>query len=365
MSGQLPASGALTTEARLALITAAQTAPSGDNCQPLRFAWDSGRLTITTDQVRAEHPLNIVDTSTLLTLGATLECLSIEASRLRMQTSAEVTLGTGSDGPSAVVSFTHDGRAPDPLCSYLAVRRTDRRLFCKGVVPSEVAKSDSSTESAAVHWLPQDERRRSDFAKLARFVAQSETEMWRNQKIHAAFYQWLRFGRSGAVERDGMPVATLAVSPVEALALRCGRSFAVQRCLNASGGLWLAERHTRATLRSAAALFCISVPIGSGLAGLPDAGRVALRTWLQLTAHEFGVQPQSIVSLAAFAHGHAILPKNLGPRFQGIGEEALPILRETLGIPADHLPIWLFRTGDVRGLPPAAHCPRLPVDAVY
>jgi hypothetical protein len=368
----------LDREAQNALLRAAQTAPSGDNCQPLRYRWQGDRLAITVNQSRAAHALNFHDTATLLSLGATLECLVIEATRFGLEARIELvpaearspSLSGERAPPSAVVQFSFDGRERDPLASYLSLRRTDRRPFRGGELPPAVVDS-APIDGAAVHWLERGEPGSSGdraLRELAKVAAKIEMEMWRDPNVHRDFYRWLRFGNAADRTGDGMPMATLAISSLESIAIRLGKSFAFQSLVNATGGLLVARRHTEMVLASSAALFCVTAPrpespaSPASLLDLCAVGRLALRTWLRLAAIGFGVQPHTLTSHFAFGHLAGLLPR--GSRWDTRGREGLAALSAAFAIPEDRTPVWLFRTGDVRGLPPPAHCPRLPTRAV-
>jgi sulfur-carrier protein adenylyltransferase/sulfurtransferase len=64
-----------------AIVAAALSAPSGDNCQPWRFAWDGEVLAIAHDAGRGVHPINRANLASLLALGCAVEAAALAATR--------------------------------------------------------------------------------------------------------------------------------------------------------------------------------------------------------------------------------------------------------------------------------------------
>src|SRR6476660_2461505 len=98
------------------IVSAAMTAPSGDNCQPWTFHWDGQSLTIRHQNDRARHVLNRHNHASLLSLGCVLELIRIAASHEKME--ADVALGSldaAQNASWAVLRFRESAIMPDPL----------------------------------------------------------------------------------------------------------------------------------------------------------------------------------------------------------------------------------------------------------
>lgn len=347
-----------------AIVAACLQAPSGDNCQPWRFAWDGRVLAIRHDHERARHPINRGDHGSLLTLGCVVESASITATThgLRARVTygegviggaAGVTAPTGHgsvDGPEpwATVRFVADPTVDvDILAAAISRRCTDRRAYLGGEFDASMTAALASDGVGAarvrVASAPDD-------AAIA-YARAAESSLLADPVAFAAVMAWVRFSRREALaRRDGMPLANLGIRFFEVPMLRLLRSAPwLVRPLAACGMKAMQERTIERRLT------------GTGHATVVDAGRAAMRAWLRLTTAGFGVQPLSLSSLYAFlASATGLIEPDAAPFFRNGGE----ILRRTFGMDAGERPIWMFRAGVSPAMPESMRTLRRPVGEV-
>jgi hypothetical protein len=128
--------GIVTTRQVERIVTAANLAPSAENCQPWSFRWDGEVLSIAHDPDRARHVLNHREDVSRQALGAVLESIDVAAREEGLAAAARLSL----DGPSrstwATVGFSPSAERGHELFSGLALRCTDRRLYRGGSIDS-------------------------------------------------------------------------------------------------------------------------------------------------------------------------------------------------------------------------------------
>lgn len=343
------------------IIDKARYAPSGDNCQPWFFEWDEETLFVFHSTKRSEHPLDPKGVASILTLGCLIETIRIAASELNLKTSYTLRpLVLESTDPWAEVRFHGGGVPSDPLAEWIQKRATDRRTYLNGVLPKDFnfhsIVNDAQIFEADIHFT-------TEFTEeLVDYVAASERKLVEHETALPAVLKWIRF--KGAKSRDGLLWKALFARTIELPLV-----YWIQRDPKALRFLrWLLipqfEKRASAQLRSSAALICVSIPNeGSKFFQTVQAGRLMMRTWLQLTKHGYGVHPLTIAS-APILYQHL---EALDPFFRAnIAhiEKGQATLRKAFAIPENRKPVWMVRTGPMPALPQTHRSPRLTVEEV-
>jgi hypothetical protein len=344
------------------IVAACQQAPSGDNCQPWRFTWDGATLAIHHDDDRAAHPLNRGHLGSLLTLGCVIESAVIAASALGIRVGIDlepVGERIPRHGAWARLQLSIDaGVVRQDRAGALAQRCTDRRLYQGGAMDDALAvKLLSHTEaSGRVNVLAHPD------AETRAYITRAECGMLDHPAVMRALLAWVRFTRRAAEQhRDGLPVANLGVRATDVPMLWLLRACPwLVRPLAACGGCWLQRRQVDRQLRSSSALVLVSVQ-DSRPASVIAAGRLALRTWLELTQAGYGVQPLTQSALHAY---RAATGERLPPVQMPMHADGATLLARAFHLNAGELPVWLFRCGPATPLPPAMRTLRQLFDAV-
>jgi hypothetical protein len=342
----------ITIEQLKSLVALAARAPSGDNTQPWTFSWDGRILTVFFDPTKAHHVLDAGLSAPTISLGAVMESVAIAASAYELSTdSSFLGLQQGKQCAVAQISLRKDGKTPDSLIDALPKRNTDRRLFQKGPMPrkelTEVWEGFDQRDSVHVHFvdsIPRD---------LYEYIVAAENLVSLHPTIFLDTVPWIRFSE-GEIARtnDGMPWRGAGISPFQYPALRLIRSFPAAFPLASRGMRHVYSRTVQQLLRSSAGLFCISVR-NPGPSALVGAGRLTMRLWLRLTQLAYGVQPLTISSLSLYNRKIGVLDEKSEKLFGTGYAEGENVMRRAFSIPAESMPVWMFRTGRSSALPAA------------
>lgn len=343
----------ITTEQLKSLVALAARAPSGDNTQPWTFSWDGQILTVLFDPTKAHHVLDAGMSAAKISLGCVIESIAIAATAYGLSIRPSfLELQQGKAGPAAQVGFVKNGRTPDPLLDALPKRSTDRRLFQKGLMPgkelTEVWERFEQRDSVHVHFVS------LITPDLFEYIAAAENLVSRHPTIFLDTAPWIRFTEAEITRtNDGMPWRGAGISPFQYPALQFVRAVpSAFPVVSRSGMRVVYSRRVQQLLRSSAGLFCISVR-DQGPFALVEVGRLAMRLWLRLTQLGFGVQPLTISSLSLYNAKIGVLDENSRKLFGARYAAGEGILRKAFSIPADSMPVWMFRTGQSTPLPRA------------
>lgn len=327
------------------IVASALTAPSGDNCQPWTFLWNQSELAIGHQGDRARHMLNRKNHASLLSLGCVLELIRIAASHEKA--GAVVDLGDFDDShgyPWATVRFRESARAPDALAPFIGTRVTDRRIYHGGSlalpVLQKLHEAASRTGHAGMHVID------TYPADLVDYLLKCEEFVWDHPLAMTDFLAWLRMDkREVESTRDGLPWRNLGVNFAESRMLGLLRSRpGMVGLFKMTGFKHLLRSVARRQLRSNAGVICFSVS-GTDPSLLVEAGSLALRAWLILAQHGFGVQPLTIPSLSVFDLEMHALPSSTRPEYVDLFANGGEIMRSAFSLPVDARPVWAMRTG--------------------
>lgn len=360
---ELATPGASPSRAQVArLVAATNTAPSADNCQPFRFAWDGEALTIFHDEDRARNILDHRGRASQITLGGVAAALSIAASAEGF--TARLDLTPGLPGTAwATARFEPLGEAaPHELHGWLERRCTDRRLYQGGSVPASVrsaiegdAAGDPGCHVRFVEGCP---------PALRDYLLRGDGYVWHHDRVYRDIMRWFRFTQREIDEtRDGAPWRSLGLDIPELPGLGFARSRLVQTLLDRGGLSRIWRYRLQTQLDSSAGLFCVTAPSGSPI-DFVRAGRLGLFAWLRLNGAGFGVQPYIVQSLFAHAFAEGDPAPGTLPEFVELFRGGPATIARAFGLAANERPLWLFRVGLSPAMPALLRTKRLPVEKV-
>ncbi len=330
------------------LVKAAQTAPSGDNCQPFTFEWDGRTLAVKHHEDRGRAFLNPHNAASLLTLGMTLELLSIKASEFGLRAQTRLTPDLGSDlRPAwAEVRFEPDAAiTKDHLVDSIFERFTDRRPFAGGsITPRESEallqenRGYDPRVSCRIVTRP--------FDPLFQNIKDNEDYVWSHVQPVKELLQKVIFNRVRALKiGEGMYWKELGIGILEAVPLWCMKLCSpLIRVLYHLGLKSMAERVAVRNLRSSAGMiyFSTSKP---GSESLVCVGRQSLRAWLRLQSMGYSVQPYTQTSLPYYYSCMGWMTNDVKPRFRIHFENSLSFVRSFFGLTETEVPVWCLRFG--------------------
>lgn len=346
-------------DALAAALARARLAPSADNCQPFVFHGDADRLELRWLAARAAHAIDGARYASWLTLGALLETLRLAAGEAGLRVTREALTPRAGDGQAWATLRLEEGGSWDPLAGAIEARCTDRRLYRRVTVDSnlkyELERPDGRAPRARL--VLRDPPR----GPTLRWLLDADAYIWRQPEVFRDISRWIRFSPGElAATGDGIGADAFGL-PSQGVHLL--RAPGAQRLIAGARLDRLHRAWVRALLGSASATALIATD-APGPEGLVDAGRRAALAWLRCSAEGLAVQPMTILSLPVYAAATGALPAETLPRFRTHFEAGRDVLRAAYGLGAGELPVWMFRIGGAPPRPPP-RSPRRPLSELW
>jgi hypothetical protein len=222
------------------LVEAAQHAPSGDNCQPLRYVWKAPVLEIYDSPERGQGFLNTDNFGTWAAFGAALKNMEIIASGKGVKIIRTL---FPSGIKMAELRFENKSARPDPLASVIDVRVVNRKPYKTTKLSPNTKRALAGATSGLV---------KMDYVEggpafnlLVDGSALGDSFSIFDKRIHSYLFRWLRWSRESAEKtRDGMPVQTMELNVFDQVNLWLMRSWTWVRAVSFVGA-----KHIFVTLR--------------------------------------------------------------------------------------------------------------------
>jgi molybdopterin/thiamine biosynthesis adenylyltransferase/nitroreductase len=318
----------ISSETRDYLLQAALRAPSGDNCQPWRFAVRGNTIGLLLAPAADTSFFNVAQSASWISCGAAAENLTLAAgrcglaARVEMRTAARAGLD---------IALTPTGIAEDPLQRFVWERHTNRTLYDGR--PLESGAQGSLEAAAALHGarlLLLTERKQIRAA--ARLVSAADTIRSSHRELHEHLMAMIRFTSQEALaRRDGFPLKNLEAGPAGEWLLRHTRPWPVMALLNRLGLGKMIALISYQGMCSASAIGLLKVS-GCAPSELIQGGRALERVWLTAASLGLDFQPMTAITLFrlrwlldgkhAFRPAHQRLLKTLWPGYERLFQVA-------------------------------------------
>ncbi len=296
------------------LLSAAQSAPSADNCQPWKIDWDGTRLTIGFDIARnSSDAFSFEEPATLLTMGALVENV-VQAADALGGTVSPSWLCTSDPSRYSVLECSLPTSMPNenPRAS-LFDRHTNRYPYRADAISDIMLDACLPAGTTGTRLLRYKDP--TALEAIARLIKISSEVRYQTQDLHEWLARSLRFGQQAA-SGDGLDVATLGLPPGGRFFLRFVKDWKRMRFMNALG---MHRMLATLDMKSMAA-----GPLLIAIASRPDrkhtleAGRLMQRAWIALNRAGLAVQPSYTISdqLNRLAAGR--VPSDLAPRIEEV-----------------------------------------------
>ncbi|MBM3272874.1 hypothetical protein FJY94_06455 [Candidatus Kaiserbacteria bacterium] len=323
------------------LLRLACTAPSGDNVQPWRFAWDGETLTILNVPGIHNPFLDFDERGSYIAHGALLENLSIAAQHEGWE--AHIMLFPDASAPDVVahVSFTPAAPTTDPLFDALTVRATNRRPYeTRPLASDEKAALLGSVREEGVKLRIIEDR--AKIQTLAHASSRAEVVILDDARIAEHFFSGLVWSQKEERHvRAGFFVDTMELNPVQRFVFWLATKPRIMRFLRRKGlPDFIANEDTK--------LYAACSAFGALL--IPDerkehfiaAGRAMQRAWLTATAHGLAFQP--LIGMCFIAYRSETGRGELAPAHAQLMRDALKAARDTIEADSSLLAV-MFRVG--------------------
>lgn len=282
---------------RLALVDAANRAPSVHNIQPARFRFlDERTIELVEDPQRRLFVGDPEGKDNQKSLGAALEGLALALSER----------GFGAETSGARVQMI-SGAGRDPLAPYAATRASYRGAFAPPSNRDRAALAEIAASCPDLHIIESPEA----ISELARLFDDVSMDVLRAPAYRAELLSWMRLSaRHPNYVRDGLNAAHMALSPIEAIGAGIVLGAAAFPLLDAIG----AARPLIADsgkVRSAAGVALFHRPAEEPE---PETGRRFYRVWLEIERAGLALCPMSVLADVPRAAARLLREANLEGR---------------------------------------------------
>ncbi|MGH7141414.1 MAG: hypothetical protein ACREGH_02160 [Minisyncoccia bacterium] len=337
------------------LLRTAVWAPSGDNSQPWKFAWDGSRLEVWMLPEK-DHPiLNAFDRGTLIAHGALLANIELLAATYGTQALTELFPDTEQQNLLARIAFgSHSGNT-SPLAADITRRHTNRRPY--DTVPAitrkleEVMRLAGSSINTHVR-----EMRMEDRQSVGNALSVMEEIALATPELHRLFFADILWSPKEA-ERGvpGLPLISLELPPPARLLLRVLRHWLIMQTLNKIGFNRVIAKANATVYRESGAFVAFTLPDKTRESYIA-CGRELQYFWLAATHAGLSCQPVTGVIFVAELLKEGV-PLPLRPVHGTRAEEAYGTIRQCFGISPEKTIGMLLRVGVAQ--PPSGYCERL------
>jgi Nitroreductase family len=338
------------------ILESAILAPSGDNCQPWRFAVDGNRIDIFNLPERDTSLFNYRQRASLVAHGALVENILIASSALGYK--AHLTTFPDRENPNyiATVELEKSEARDEPLYHFIPRRSSNRKLFKPLALTEEqrqsLVNSSKAVGAGEVRLVESEGEKRA----VAKVIGLNDRLVFENRHLHSFLFDHIRWNDEEAQQtRDGLDIKTLELAPPDALAFRLFKNYSLLQALNLFGVSKLVAKNAEKLAKSASAIGIIAMS-DSKADDYLAAGRALQRVWLEATRLGLSFQLMTGITflMQRVQDGEA---SELTPQHVELIRKANEIIRGVLGFNNENL-VLMFRIG--HSAPPSARSLRLP-----
>jgi molybdopterin/thiamine biosynthesis adenylyltransferase len=288
----------------VALVKAANLAPSAGNCQPWQWLYKDTTLYLFHNEARSANFLDYEKGAAYVALGAAYENLVLQAHSLNLEVVSRFFPLAGVNQLIAALNFTFGGtntnltelRIYPNLVDFIPLRVTNRNLgngkLIDKTVLAQIKAAAESVAGAKFHLLENP----AEIKMIAQLIGKGERLRMLHPQAHSEMMQELRWNSEEAYQkRDGIDIATLGLTVSDQAALQVCRDWRVLSLVKQWGGGGNLEKIFRRSAESASNVFLLTMPNHKPL-DFFLGGRAVERAWLtanslEVAFHPFGSLP--------------------------------------------------------------------------
>ncbi|WKJ89567.1 nitroreductase family protein [Methylomonas montana] len=284
------------------ILEAAIRAPSGDNVQPWRFqvSEDFTRIDLYNLPEKDDSYYNFEQAASYIAHGALLENILIAAGHMGI--AVRYQLFPDDLEPDLVVRMDLTGALPqpDPLYHSIFNRRTNRFPFRRVDVTEQslekLKESVKCLDNISISLINQKDK----INALAKILMVNDRLVFERKDLHGFLFDKIRWNMEQVDEtRDGLPVETLGLNPIEKVFFPLMRFWRVVKIANLFGLSRIIGLKCWWNCRNASVLAMIS-SAGNDKFAFVQGGRAVQRLWLEATNQ--GLEMQPIIGLPLLIH---------------------------------------------------------------
>ncbi|NOR81366.1 MAG: hypothetical protein GQ529_11140 [Methyloprofundus sp.] len=275
------------------ILEAAVRAPSGDNVQPWKFQVSENFTSIDLYNLpeKDNSYYNYQQMASYIAHGAVIENIVIASSHLGYQ--AQVSLFPKENEPDLVATITlvQAEAQVEPLYQAIFERCTNRFQFKRAEITEEMRVKLSATvknsDTADVSLIYQQDK----INELSKELMVNDRLVFERKDIHHFLFSKIRWNKKQIEDtRDGMPVDTLGLNPMEKLTFPLMRFWSFVKFANYLGLSRIIGLKCWWNCRTASILGMVSIK-GNDKFAFVQGGRAVQRVWLEATAQGLALQP--------------------------------------------------------------------------
>lgn len=265
-------------------------APSADNCQPWKFAWDGETLSLMKDPEKSGFFYDVNQESTFITFGALIENIAIAASRFGLSVNEQLfPEGVDSD-IIARVQFQDDKIQEDPLSNWVLTRCVNRFPYNRKTIDAEkVEELKAVVEQAGdvnLIWIDTEK----DKKIMQKIVFDADRILFEDKRLHQGLFRWLNL--KGNDKKVGMNLDVLGLNPAQQLVFPLLADWEKMKLLNRVGASRIAAVNSVQLLKSSPAYALLAMTKSVPEAYI-HAGRIMERFWIRANGMGLSVQPMA------------------------------------------------------------------------
>ncbi len=345
------------------LIKAAILAPSGENCQPWKFAIKGDDLLLYNLPERDQSAYSWGQMASYLANGAAIENMVIEAAASGYKLVINLFPDTNDKDLVAIIKSipVNESNSTSVLAPFISKRVSNRKPYKKIPLTDIERQAITSVEhgetEARIHVTENPE----NIKKLAKLGSTNERVLFSNKGLHQFFFSHINWTKKEDDEKSiGFYIKTLEIPGPIVLAFKFFSKWRAMRLGQIVGAHHAVSVVNASIYASSSAMACITIPDTFEPKDFVNAGRVFERLWLTLIEHNLYLQPVSGLAFLylqvtrgnrkMFSEGQA---REIETAFGGI--------KEVFNVKDKHIAM-MFRIGHAD--PPTAHATRLPPQIV-
>lgn len=344
------------TEFQTRIIASAIRAPSGDNCQPWRFHFESERVVrVSADFNRAKSFFDFKHHATALSVGASIENMRVQAASEGYATELVYASEDGGEYYATLTFSPKEGRRiSHARVAALFQRTVNRRPFLPKAIPASLRARflEDPVDGVMVQMITA----RRGISQWADAIEIGDRIRYSHPVIHEELFSKLLVNRQMAQDaRMGLEIDRLGVGPLGGMLLRWLRPWPRVERLSRWGLVHALARQSGLLARFSGVLVLVTID-------RPDpqnwvrAGEQVQRLWIK--AQELGLQTHPMPVALYLDHRYRSEGLN---NFLPSHEELLRRLRSRIeGLIPTGTGVMLFRLG--WGWPMRGQSVRLPME---
>ncbi|HET9641508.1 MAG TPA: hypothetical protein VFP46_01500 [Candidatus Paceibacterota bacterium] len=339
------------------ILTAANQAPSGENCQPWHFVVRGSTVEVHLLADRDRSAYSWGERASYLAIGAAIENLVIAASAEHYRAPVRYFPDPENRFHTATVTLVSEpSLAIDPLVPAIAERATNRKPYDK----KPLSKADASALAGAAKEADLVlVAEREKIERLGRVGSTNEEIMLANHGLHRFFFDHVNWTKEEDEEKKiGFYIKTLELPPPARAMFRVMQHWPIMRALATLGMNRVVAVQNGATNASAAAIGAVLIDSIEPVDFI-RAGRTVERVWLTATARGLSVQPLTGVLFFKLMIDGGDGAKIFSAAERSLVQKAYEEAAELVDARGKHI-AFMFRVG--KGDAPSARAIRFPLE---